>query len=146
MLVLLIILIRRALLYMSDYRQKFENYKKALDRLKEGIKKYEYSNDLLRDGLIQRFEFTFELAWETLKAIFEDEGLIGLNSPKTVLREAFSAGLIADEELWLSMLKDRNSTAHIYSEEIAKKICKDIEQRYIGALNKLMLHIQQNKL
>ncbi|SHK03194.1 nucleotidyltransferase substrate binding protein [Paramaledivibacter caminithermalis] len=130
---------------MSDYKQKFENYKNALNRLNEGIEKYDYTNDLLRDGLIQRFEFTFELAWKTLKAIFEDEGLIGLNSPKTVLREAFSAGIIVNEELWLSMLKDRNSTTHIYSEEIAKKICLNIEKKYSKALNSLMLEIQKRK-
>ncbi|WP_367142724.1 HI0074 family nucleotidyltransferase substrate-binding subunit [Desulfosporosinus sp.] len=79
--------------------------------MNEGIAKYNEANDLLRDGVIQRFEFTFELAWKTLKAVFEDEGLIGLNSPKTVLREAFAMGLIQDDELWLTMLSDRNSTS-----------------------------------
>ncbi|AHM57331.1 nucleotidyltransferase substrate binding protein [Peptoclostridium acidaminophilum DSM 3953] len=131
---------------MSDYRQKFENYKNALSKLKEGFEKYDHSNDLLRDGLIQRFEFTFELAWKTLKSIFEEEGLIGLNSPKTVFREAFSAGIISHEELWLSMLKDRNSTTHIYSEEVAKKICLNIEERYVAALDDLMAKIQERKM
>ncbi len=131
---------------MSDYKQKFNNYGNALDRLNEGIKKYDYENDLLRDGLIQRFEFTFELAWKTLKAIFEDEGLIGLNSPKMVLREAFSAGIILNDELWLSMLRDRNATSHIYSEEIAKSICLNIEKKYTKALNNLKIEIQKRKL
>ncbi len=130
---------------MSDYRQKFENYKNALSRLNEGIEKYEYTDDLLRDGLIQRFEFTFELAWKTLKAIFEEEGLIGLNSPKTVLREAFSAGIITDEEVWLLMLKDRNATTHIYSEEIAKKICLNIEEKYQKELTNLIIEIKKRK-
>ena len=130
---------------MSAYKQKFQNYKNALKKLNEGLKRLEYEDDLLRDGIIQRFEFTFEIAWKTLKAIFEDEGLIGLNSPKTVLREAFSAGIISNEELWLSMLKDRNSTTYIYSEEMAKKICLNIEEKYTEALNNLMLEIQRRK-
>ncbi|MEA1961005.1 MAG: nucleotidyltransferase substrate binding protein [Bacillota bacterium] len=127
---------------MSDHRIKFENLSNALIRLKEGILKYEPSNDLLRDGLIQRFEFTFELAWKTLKACFEDEGLTGLNSPKTVLREAFSAGLIEDDEVWLAMLKDRNSTAHIYSEALAIEIVNNIQERYVNAIEQLIEQIK----
>ncbi|AST57600.1 HI0074 family nucleotidyltransferase substrate-binding subunit [Thermoanaerobacterium thermosaccharolyticum] len=69
---------------------KFENFIKALDRLKEGLLQYDEEDELQRDGIIQRYEFTFELAWKTLKEVFEDEGLVGLNSPKTVLREAYS--------------------------------------------------------
>jgi len=122
---------------MSDYSQKFENYKNALSRLNDGIIKFDQTNDLLRDGLIQRFEFTFELAWKTLKAIFEDEGLTGLNSPKTVLREAFAAGLIEKDELWLAMLSDRNTTAHIYSEQLAIEICGKIIKEYACEFNEL---------
>lgn len=127
---------------MSDYNQKFENYKSALQRLNDGIMKYNQTNDLLRDGLIQRFEFTFELAWKTLKAIFEDEGLLGLNSPKTVLREAFSAGLIKKDELWLAMLSDRNTTAHIYNEQLAIEICSKIIKEYACEFNQLQEQIE----
>ena len=126
---------------MSNHRTKFDNFKNALGKLKEGVLKLDNSNDLLRDGLIQRFEFTFELAWKTLQACFEDEGLTGLNSPKTVLREAFSAGLIKDDELWLEMLNDRNSTAHIYSEKLAIEICDHIQNKYILALEQLIAEI-----
>jgi nucleotidyltransferase substrate binding protein (TIGR01987 family) len=98
---------------------------------------YDGKNELLRDGLIQRFELTFELAWKTLKEVFEDEGLIGLNSPKSVLREAFSAGLIKDEKLWINMLKDRNLTSHMYSESISIEIDKNIKDKYVNALNEL---------
>lgn len=131
---------------MSDYIQKLENYKKALARLSEGIEKLDKADDLQRDGLIQRFEFTFELAWKTLKAIFEDEGLLGMNSPKTVLREAFSADLIQDEEMWLMMLNDRNSTTHIYSEEISVKICNNITSKYISVFELLLKQIQIRKI
>ena len=130
---------------MSNQEQKFENYKNALNRLLDGVGKFDQENDLLRDGLIQRFEFTFELAWKTLKAMFEAEGIIGLNSPKTVLREAFSAGLIERDELWLSMLNDRNTTAHIYSEEKAAEICGKIITEYVRAFSDLKESIEARR-
>ena len=136
----------KGLYCMSDFKQKFENYKNAFDRLNEGILKFDKTNDLLRDGLIQRFEFTFELAWKTLKVIFEEEGLTGLNSPKTVLREAFSAGLIKDDEVWLMMLNDRNTTSHIYSEKLAADICNNIMVKYANAFEGLMKQILVRKL
>lgn len=128
---------------MSDYLQKIENYNKAVIKLKEGIGKFDKTDDLHRDGLIQRFEFTFESAWKTLKDIFEYEGLHGLNSPKTVLREAYSADLIQDEEVWLLMLNDRNSTAHIYSEEKAIEVCNNIITKYIDAFIELLEEIKK---
>lgn len=131
---------------MSDFRQKYENFQNALRRLNEGVIKLDNSNDLLRDGLIQRFEFTFELAWKTLKAIFEDEGLIGLNSPKMVLREAYVAEIIKKDELWLSMLNDRNSTSHIYSEQVAIQICNNIVSKYVVELNNLLEEIKKRNM
>ncbi|MDR3600382.1 MAG: nucleotidyltransferase substrate binding protein [Desulfosporosinus sp.] len=128
---------------MSEPNIKVNNFKNALSRLKEGIAKYNGTDDLLRDGVIQRFEFTFELAWKTLKAVFEDEGLIGLNSPKTVLREAFAAELIKEDELWLAMLNDRNSTAHIYNEPLAIEICQNIQEKYVLALENLLEKIEK---
>ena len=122
---------------MSDPRDKFNNFQNALARLNEGIAKHDKDNDLTRDGIIQRFEFTFELAWKTLKSVFEDEGLIGLNSPKTVLREAFAAGLIRDEELWLAMLDDRNATVHVYKEQLSKDIYDRIQGKYVVVLKEL---------
>lgn len=122
---------------MKENSSKFQNFIKALDKLEEGLLQYNEQNELLRDGIFQRFEFTFELAWKTLKEVFEEEGLIGLNSPKTVLKEAFSAGIIEDEKLWINMLLDRNATSHLYSENNAKEICKNIKQKYTNALEEL---------
>lgn len=127
---------------MSGPILKVNNFNNALARLKEGIAKYDEEDDLSRDGVIQRFEFAFELAWKTLKEVFEDEGLTGLNSPKTVLREAFAAKLIKDDELWLAMLNDRNSTAHIYSEQLAIEICHHIQNNYVIELSNLLEEIK----
>ncbi|HBE81008.1 MAG TPA: nucleotidyltransferase [Firmicutes bacterium] len=128
---------------MNNHQTKFENYTRALVKLREGILKCDENDDLDRDGLIQRFEFTFELAWKTLQAMFENEGLIGLNSPKTVLKEALKAGLIDDEEIWLKMLTDRNSTAHIYNERMAIEICNRIRQAHEMPLEQLAVRIEK---
>ena len=119
---------------MSDLAAKYENLLSALARLAEGVAQLEPGDDLRRDGVIQRFEFTLELTWKTLKACFEDEGLQNLTSPKSVLREAYAAGMIDDEALWLDMLRDRNLTTHIYKQEMAMEICANIKTRYVTAL------------
>jgi nucleotidyltransferase substrate binding protein (TIGR01987 family) len=128
---------------MSGYQTKFDNFMSAIEQLKSGILLFNNENDLLRDGLIQRFEFTFELAWKTLKVCFEDEGLIGINSPKAVLKEAFSAGLIDNDNLWLEILNDRNSTSHIYNESLAIEICNKIINKYSDEFEKLASQIKR---
>ena len=127
---------------MSDLNRKLSNYTMALARLEGGALQLEQAGDLGRDGLIQRFEFTFELAWKTLKASFENEGLIGLTSPKPVLKEAYAAGLLKTEAVWLDMLTDQNSTAHIYSEQLAGQICQRILERYIDEFNELAARLR----
>ena len=127
---------------MSDLNRKLTNFALALTRLQEGVLQLEHSGDLGRDGLIQRFEFTFELSWKTLKACFEQEGLSGLISPKPILKEAYAAGLLQTEEVWLEMLADRNSTAHIYNEQLAAQICQRIQARYIGEFNELAARLR----
>jgi nucleotidyltransferase substrate binding protein (TIGR01987 family) len=77
------------------------------------------------------------LAWKTLKEVFKDEGLMELNSPKSVLKEAFSSGLIENEKLWINMLKDRNFTLYMYSESISMEISENIKDKYVDTLNKL---------
>jgi len=128
---------------MSDNGTKMNHFHQANLRLQEGVVQYDRHDDLQRDGLIQRFEFTFELAWKVLRDLFVSEGLIGLNSPKSVLREAYAAGLVEDQDLWLLMLDDRNSTTHIYEKEMAVAICDRIIRMHQGELTKLEERINQ---
>lgn len=102
---------------------KLEELKSAFFRLKEGVSEVE--NDLDRDGVIQRFEFTFELVW---KAIQEYARLSGLEvvSPKDAFRVAADLKLIDSPEDWFTFLKDRNETTHLYSEDQAKEIFSHI--------------------
>ncbi len=118
----------------DELKYSIEKFNKALSRLNAGIKKAK--DQLDNDGVIQRFEFTFELLWKTLRLFLLDEGII-TKSPKEALKEAFRFGLIKDEEIFLDMLEDRNQTSHIYSEEISKEIVLRIKKFYLSKLTEL---------
>lgn len=122
-------------LFMKDeLKYSTEKFNKALSRLNIGIKKAK--DQLDNDGVIQRFEFTFELLWKTLRLFLLSEGII-TKSPKEALRESFRFGLIKDEEIFLDMLDDRNQTSHIYSEDVSKEIVRRIKKFYIPKLTEL---------
>ncbi|KDR94935.1 nucleotidyltransferase substrate binding protein, HI0074 family [Peptoclostridium litorale DSM 5388] len=123
---------------MDRIRKKYENSMRGLNKLLElqDIKTVE--SDVFRDALIQRFEFTFEMIWKLLKAYMEDQGIQDINAPKAVLKEAYAQNLIDHEDVWISMLKDRNLTSHIYSEAVAVRISKDIIVSYIPLFEKLL--------
>lgn len=78
-------------------------------------------NDRERDGAIQRFEYTFELAWKTSMRVLREEGL-DAGSPKTVIRELARLGWIEDAESWIEFLDARNATSHVYNEAIARRV------------------------
>ena len=128
---------------MSKLKVKINNFHNAFQRLKEAIAELEKSNasDVVRDGMIQRFEFTYELAWKTTKEYLEDLGITDRNSPKFVIKEAFAQKLIINEEVWLLMLKDRNMTSHIYKEEMAEEIADRIKKLYVKELEDLLAQI-----
>ena len=119
---------------------KFEKFKKALSSL-EAVYAQPITLDRLSiDATIQRFEFTFELAWKFLKDFFLERDLV-LNYPKEILQEAFAVNLIDNEEIWIKMLKDRNMTSHTYDEKLADEIQGRI-QLYVPALRKLCDRIE----
>ena len=123
----------------KELKHSFDKFNSAISRLEEGI---EISKDKLdEDGVIQRFEFTFELMWKTLKLYLLQEGII-TNSPKEALKEAFKFGMIENEEVVLDMLNDRNQTSHIYSEELSSEIFNRISSDYILAMKKIFQEIE----
>jgi len=124
----------------DELKYSFEKFQKAVKRLDEGIKKAK--DQLDNDGVIQRFEFTFELTWKTLKLFLLNEGII-TKSPKEALKEAFRFSLIKDETCFLDMLTDRNQSAHIYSEDISKEIVVRIKKYYLAALKNLSVEIKK---
>ncbi|MDI6735201.1 MAG: HI0074 family nucleotidyltransferase substrate-binding subunit [bacterium] len=106
----------------------------AFIKLKEGVEEAE--DELEKDGVIQRFEFTFELLWKALKIFLQDSG-IEAKTPKGSLKEAFKIGWLREEKVFLDMLEDRNRTSHIYDKETAKEIFERIEGSYIQAIEKI---------
>ncbi|MHB8170117.1 MAG: HI0074 family nucleotidyltransferase substrate-binding subunit [Thermincolia bacterium] len=94
---------------------KLGNFANAVKRLKDAVEVLKQNNaiDVVRDGVIQRFEFTYELAWKTIKEYLEDIGIVDRNSPKAVIKEAYAQKLITDEKSWLLMINDRNLSSHV---------------------------------
>jgi nucleotidyltransferase substrate binding protein (TIGR01987 family) len=96
-----------------DRQKLLLDFGKALQQLEAALNRQE-TDDLLRAGCIQYFEFTFELAWKTVKLVAEDAGLNDIASPRAALKQAFKQGWIGEETIWLSMLDARNRMAHTY--------------------------------
>lgn len=121
--------------------QKVENYKNALTQLEEAVERYQKmpEDSLYRDGLIQRFEFTVELAWKSIKEYLEDQGVVlSIASPRGILKEAFAAGVLDDGDLWNNILTARNLTSHVYDEATAVGIAQQICTEFLPPLRALM--------
>ena len=111
------------------WKQRLENYSKALRQLTKLIEKGTL-NELEQQGLIQSFEYTYELAWNTIKDFFENQGESAILGSRDAFRLAFKRGLIANGEIWMDMIKSRILTSHTYNEEIAESIAANIVKRY----------------
>ncbi|WP_286909451.1 nucleotidyltransferase substrate binding protein [Clostridium sp. UBA1652] len=118
---------------------KFMNLKNAYSRLKEVSDIYDGKNDIIRDSLIQRFEFTYELTHKTLKEFMKYLGVTLENSfPRTIFKKAFVNNLISDDKVWINLLEDRNLTSHIYNENMADEIADRIVTKYVSAIEELV--------
>ena len=120
----------------SDVVIKVENFNKALARLDEALTIAK--DELDKDGVLQRFEFTIEMLWKALKAILAYQG-IECFSPRNCIKEAYKTNIIDDDEIILDMLEDRNSSSHIYDQQKSQEIFERIQRVYIGYLKKLDL-------
>lgn len=130
--------------YDIRWMQRYENYSKALGQLRKFIDKGNL-NELEEQGLIQAFEFTFELSWNTIKDYFESLGETDIQGSRDAFRLAFKRGLIVDGETWMNMIKSRTQTTHTYNEDTAKKISSDIINLYFLEFEKLQLKFESLK-
>jgi nucleotidyltransferase substrate binding protein (TIGR01987 family) len=115
--------------------QRFDNFKRAFARLADAAAqaKQRKLSELEEQGLIQAFEFTHELAWNTLKDFLEAHGTKGqIYGSRDATREAFAAGLIENGEAWMKMIEHRNETSHTYNQKIAAAIVEAILTRYVA--------------
>ena len=114
--------------------QRFDNFMRAFARLADAAAqaKQRKLSELEEQGLIQAFEFTHELAWNTLKDFLEARGtVVKIYGSRDATREAFAAELIVNGEAWMKMIEHRNETSHTYNEKIAAAIVEAILTRYV---------------
>jgi len=114
------------------WKQRLQNFAKALEELEEAVSLSEEREltKLEKQGLIQAFEFTHELAWNVLKDYFEYQGNSAITGSRDATREAFEKGLVADGDGWMEMILSRNQSSHTYNEEIAEEIIESILGTY----------------
>lgn len=124
--------------------QRFGNYSKALGQLSKFIEKKEL-NELEKQGLIQAFEYTYELAWNTIKDFFENQGETGIHGSRDAFRLAFRRGLVENGQTWMDMIKSRSLTTHTYNQEVADAIADAIFNTYYTEFARLEKNFQALK-
>lgn len=129
---------------MSRAAEKTIQLQRAVSRLKEAIAEYEQTHSqAVRDGAIQRFEISAELAWKATQDYLEEQGYLDVHSPKAVMRKAYLEGLITDEQGWLSLLDARNKTSHLYDDILADQVYQQIQGTHLPLLDALMKRLEQ---
>lgn len=124
----------------SRWQYRFRNFSRAYLRLREAAEDDPGNlSDLEREGLIQRFEYTFELAWKTIKDRLEYDGtkIEPRPTPRNVIRTAYETRMINDGKAWIDMLTDRNAMSHEYDSEAFEAVADNVHQRYLGLFGEL---------
>ena len=121
----------------TRWKQRFSNFSRALSLLREAMEEDLFSlKQLEKEGIIQRFEYTFELAWKVLKDKMEFDGIVlDQISPKAVVRQAFAAKYINDPDTWLKMIGDRNLMSHTYDFVKFEAVIQSIADAYLPMLD-----------
>ena len=119
--------------------QRLNSFRQALGRLKEIVNEYEPESlsELEKEGLIQRFEYTFELSWKMLQDLLKERGYTDIKGPNPTLQQSFKDGYIADHDGWRNMKRGRETTSHTYNEGSATEIVKNIYAEYANLLIEL---------
>ncbi len=124
------------------WHQRFKNLITAFQNLEDTINciNQEGINKIYTMALIQAFEIVFELSWKTLKDYLEFNGII-VNTPREVIKEAFSKNIIQDGQIWIEIMEARNKTCHTYQEKFAKELCNDILNVYTTEIKNLLVFL-----
>lgn len=126
--------------------KKYENFCAALKNLKDIFDYEEPYGNVVLTGLVALYEICFEQSWKAMKELLEYNGFpeSQTGSPRQILKLAYSAGIIRDEELWLAALKTRNNVAHAYNQEIAIDIVRETKEKYYEMFCNLKKEIENN--
>jgi nucleotidyltransferase substrate binding protein (TIGR01987 family) len=127
--------------------QRFNHFLKALAQLREAVElsRQRPLSRLEQQGLIQAFEFTHELVWNTLKDFLEGRGVQNLYGSKDATRKAFEVGLLENGTVWMDMIQSRNLTSHTYDEATAARIAAAICDTYFAEFDALRLKLEALK-
>ena len=127
------------------WKQRFQNFDRAVVLLREPFERDVTTlSNLEKEGTIQRFEFTVELAWKTLKDYLEYEGqIIDPVTPRNVVKEAFTAGILGDGQVWIDMLDHSNLLSHTYDAATFDTAVLAIRDRYQAAIEELHLWLME---
>ncbi|MEK6737429.1 MAG: nucleotidyltransferase substrate binding protein [Planctomycetota bacterium] len=127
--------------------QRYHNFNKAFAQLKEAVVLTEQRklSRLEEQGLIQAFEYTHELAWNTLKDFLEDRGVKNVYGSRDATREAFKIGLIENGETWMEMIDSRNQTTHTYNQETVAEIVSAVTHSYFAEFEELQTRMKKLK-
>ena len=129
---------------MKRFEERKQDLVNATNRLKEALNEEE--SELMVDAVLHRYEFTFELAWKTLKDYLEYLGVtMNTGSPREVIKESFAHELISDGEVWIKMMLARNSLSHLYDEETSREVYEEIKNEYIYQIEKLVETLEKAK-
>ena len=115
--------------------KKYDNFRNCLNILKNADFELANNNEIYRTGIIGQFNLTFELAWKALKEVLSLHGTEGseTGSPREILQLGYKFGFVDDSSVWLAMLKKRNTSVHIYSEEEIDEMILLIRDSFIPA-------------
>lgn len=123
---------------LSDIRwiQRFSNFRKALSQLRHAVEQYDDSAaDIIKEGVLQRFELTHELAWKVMMDYLVHEGFQNIIGSRTASRQAYAVGLIrGDGQVWMDMIESRNRTVHTYDQKILREEFDRVTKLYTPAL------------
>jgi nucleotidyltransferase substrate binding protein (TIGR01987 family) len=126
--------------------QRFENFEKAVSLLREALLRMESLTILEKEGAIQRFEISVELAWKTLKDYLQANGIVvSPGTPKQTIKEAFAIEIIRDGQTWIDMLDLRNLLSHTYNEVVFETAIPNVAHRFLPALMELYEYLKVRK-
>ncbi len=143
------------------WEQRFSNYSKAMDKLQESVEYIQSSHlnentdeeeklavldEMVKEGLIQRFEYTHELAWKVMKDFAEYQGTTNISGSRDAIRVALQMNLIQSGEVWMDMMLSRNKSSHTYNEATANEIYSKILSEYFPELKKFRITMEEKQL